>query len=159
AVLVAALAWAAPARAQTATVGPGSSTAVAPTQETLPGGLVRPGGTATVAPPGRRLSQAQVIAIADRVPKVREAVREHPTATKEAFLKGPGRWQVSYVVDRGGGDRTEVAQVLVDDLSETVVEAWTGYQVPWTMARGYPGAFGRGVNSPWVWIPLCVLFV
>ena len=27
------------------------------------------------------------------------------------------------------------------------------------MARGYPGAFGRKVNSPWVWIPLSILFV
>src|SRR5690349_18780104 len=27
------------------------------------------------------------------------------------------------------------------------------------MARGYPGAFGRKVNSPWVWIPLTLLFV
>ena len=27
------------------------------------------------------------------------------------------------------------------------------------MARGYPGAFGRKVNAPYVWIPLCVLFV
>ena len=27
------------------------------------------------------------------------------------------------------------------------------------MARGYPGAFGRKVNSPWVWIPLTLLFL
>jgi hypothetical protein len=27
------------------------------------------------------------------------------------------------------------------------------------MARGYPGAFGRIVNAPWVWIPLALLFV
>jgi hypothetical protein len=27
------------------------------------------------------------------------------------------------------------------------------------MARGYPGAFGRKVNSPWVWIPLSILFI
>jgi hypothetical protein len=27
------------------------------------------------------------------------------------------------------------------------------------MARGYPGAFGRKVNSPWVWIGLALLFV
>jgi hypothetical protein len=27
------------------------------------------------------------------------------------------------------------------------------------MARGYPGAFGRKVNSPWVWIPLCAFFL
>ena len=49
--------------------------------------------------------------------------------------------------------------MLVDDGSGAVTEAWTGDQVAWTMARGYPGAFGRKVNAPWVWIPLCVLFV
>src|ERR671931_937755 len=27
------------------------------------------------------------------------------------------------------------------------------------MARGYPGAFGRKINSPWVWIPLTLLFI
>ena len=39
------------------------------------------------------------------------------------------------------------------------LEVWTGYQVAWPMARGYPGAFGRKVNAPYVWIPLCVLFL
>ena len=156
AVLLAALATAAPAGAQTATAGPGSSTAASPTQETIAGGLVRP-ARSDVAPPGRTRSAQQVLAIADRLPKVQEARREHPGSTREAFLKEPGRWQVSYIVDKDG-DRKEIAQVLVDDLSGAVLEAWTGYQVPWTMARGYPGAFGRAVNSPWVWIPLCILF-
>jgi hypothetical protein len=27
------------------------------------------------------------------------------------------------------------------------------------MARGYPGAFGRKLNRPYVWLPLCVLFL
>ena len=27
------------------------------------------------------------------------------------------------------------------------------------MARGYAGAFGRKLNAPYVWIPLCVLFL
>ena len=27
------------------------------------------------------------------------------------------------------------------------------------MARGYPGAFGRKVNAPYVWLPLCAIFV
>ena len=49
--------------------------------------------------------------------------------------------------------------MLVDDRTGAVEETWTGFQVAWTMARGYPGAFGRTVNAPWVWIPLCVLFV
>ena len=27
------------------------------------------------------------------------------------------------------------------------------------MARGYEGAFGRKLNAPYVWLPLCVLFL
>jgi hypothetical protein len=40
-----------------------------------------------------------------------------------------------------------------------VLEQWTGFQVAWTMARGYPGAFGRHVNALYIWLPLCVLFL
>ena len=47
----------------------------------------------------------------------------------------------------------------VDDATGAVLESWTGDQVAWTMARGYEGAFGRKVNAPWIWIPLCVLFL
>ena len=52
-----------------------------------------------------------------------------------------------------GSDR-EVVLVLVDDGAGTVLEDWTEPQVAWTMARGYPGAFGRAVNSPWIWLGL-----
>ena len=27
------------------------------------------------------------------------------------------------------------------------------------MARGYPGAFGRMINAPYIWLPLCAIFV
>jgi hypothetical protein len=47
----------------------------------------------------------------------------------------------------------------VDDRSGRVLEAWRGPQVAWSMARGYEGAFGRGFNAPWVWLPLSVLFL
>ena len=49
--------------------------------------------------------------------------------------------------------------MIVDDASGRVLEAWTGPQVRWTMARGYSGAFGRAVNAPWLWLGLTVLFV
>jgi hypothetical protein len=153
AALLLAVACAAAPRAQAQTA---TSAGSSPTQQTLPGGLVRP-AQQDVAPPGFTRTAEQVLQIAGRVPKVREARREHPGSTQEAFTKGAGRWQVSYVVDRDG-ERTEIAQVMVDDLSGVVTEAWTGFYVPWTMARGYPGAFGRGVNSPWVWLPMCALF-
>ena len=47
----------------------------------------------------------------------------------------------------------------VDDRSGAVLEQWSGDQVAWTMARGYAGAFGRKLNAPYVWIPLCLLFL
>ncbi len=39
-----------------------------------------------------------------------------------------------------------------------MLEQWTGFQIAWTMARGYPGAFGRHVNALYIWIPMCFLF-
>jgi hypothetical protein len=124
-----------------------------------PNALVRP-SREDVPPAGRGLTAERVAAIADRGAKVRRARREYPGSTREVFLKGSDRWQVSYFArTKPGEPRKEIAQVLVDDATGRVVEAWTDYQVPWSMARGYPGAFGRIVNAPWVWIPLAGLFV
>jgi hypothetical protein len=110
-------------------------------------------------PPDHRLTGLQAQAIAGRNGKVREALRKYPTAKPEVFLKGPARWQVSWFTPGTGTARKEIAQVYVDDATGGITEAWTGPQVAWTMARGYPGAFGRKVNSPWVWIPLTLLFL
>ncbi|HTX46430.1 MAG TPA: hypothetical protein VMD48_09140 [Solirubrobacteraceae bacterium] len=49
--------------------------------------------------------------------------------------------------------------MYVDDATGRVTQAWTGFQVAWTMARGYPGAFGRRADSWFVWVPLCLLFL
>lgn len=108
-------------------------------------------------PQGYRLTERQAIAIADRLEQVRRARADVRRSTRSAFLKPVRRWQVSYYDD--DEPRNEIAQVHIDDATGAVLEAWTGYQVPWTMARGYDGAFGRKINSPLVWIPLAVLFV
>ena len=52
-----------------------------------------------------------------------------------------------------------MALVFVDPKSGEVTESWTGYQVLWKMARGYSGAFGHKLNAPYVFLPLCVLFL
>jgi Glycosyltransferase family 87 len=91
--------------------------------------------------------------IASRAEKVRSA-REDGPLDPTAYTRGAGRWQVSFFRD---GD--EVVQVLLDDRSGAVLEQWDGDQVAWRMARGYSGAFGRKLNAPWVWIPLCLLFL
>ena len=82
---------------------------------------------------------------------------KNATDTPNVYTKGPGRWQVS--LWSAGKAPKELAQIYVDDQTGAVTEAWTGFQVAWTMARGYSGAFGRKVNAPWVWLPLTLLFV
>ncbi len=113
-----------------------------------------------VAPPGHRLAAKQAGAVAEKLDEVRDELRRYPGATREVFQKGTDRWQVSYFAKVPvGAPRKEIAQIVIDDRSGAVLEAYTNYKVAWTMARGYPGAFGRIVNSPIVWIPLAVLFV
>ncbi|MBB4661062.1 glycosyltransferase 87 family protein [Conexibacter arvalis] len=137
----------------TAATAPPSGATSTPT-ETDPNALATPPSPA-IPPPGRRLSARQAIAIADAIPKIRAEVADHPGSYPTAYTKGAVQWQVSYF----SRDRREIGQVLIDDLTGEVREAWTGYQVPWTMARGYEGAFGRRVNAWYVWGPMCLLFV
>jgi hypothetical protein len=108
----------------------------------------------TKPPPFYERSARDVIRIASGADKVVEERRRHGRLRPVAYTKGVGRWQVSFF---RGDD--EVAQVQVDDATGGVIEQWTGDQIAWTMARGYPGAFGRKLNAPYVWIPLCLLFV
>jgi hypothetical protein len=109
----------------------------------------------TVPPAGFRMTAAAVEKIAARVLTVQATVRSHKGAYPGEYTKGPGQWQVSWFTPQG----KEIAQVYIDDATGAVTQAWTGFQVAWSMARGYPGAFGRRVNALYVWIPMCVLFV
>jgi hypothetical protein len=65
-----------------------------------------------------------------------------------------GNWEVAWFA----GDE-EVALVIVDPASGEVRESWTGHQVAWKMARGYSGAFGHKLNAPYVFLPLCAIFL
>lgn len=105
--------------------------------------------------PGRRLSSDRVLAIAAALASMKRLRAHHPDAYAGAYLKGAGRWQVSYF-SKGG---QEIGQVIVLDLTGRAIEQWTGFQVAWSMARGNPGAFGRHVDALYVWLPLCLLFL
>ena len=109
-------------------------------------------------PAGYRLTGAQAQRIADRTPTAARARRTAPGVYSNVFEKSGSRWQVSYYLTRGKNTK-EIAQIYVSDDTGRVTEAWTGPQVAWTMARGYSGAFGRKVNSPFVWIALTLLFI
>jgi hypothetical protein len=102
-----------------------------------------------------RISQARATEIAKLDPKAVAATEQHPNLSPSASRNSStGLWEVGFFT----GDN-EVVQVVVDPNSGKVVESWTGYQVAWRMARGYPGAFGRMINAPYIWLPLCAIFV
>jgi len=108
-------------------------------------------------PAGYRLTAARVKRIAAANPTVRAELRRHRRAVPYEYTKGAGTWQVSWF--SAGRHQVELIQVYVDDATGKVTQAWTGFQVAWSMARGYPGAFGRRVNAWYVWIPMCLMFV
>ncbi len=131
--------------------------------------LTRSGGTSTatdtnapvpvveshIPPRGRHLASDRVLRIAAALPKMRRVRALNKGSYGGAYLKGPGRWQVSYFSRKG----VEIGQVYIADSTGRVLEQWTGFQIAWTMARGYSGAFGEHVNALYIWLPLCLLFM
>ena len=113
----------------------------------------------TKPPSGYHLTAQAVLAVARRNRTVIAELRNHHHLVPYEYTKGSGTWQVSWFTPPGKQPQKEMIQVYVADSTGQVTQAWTGYQVQWTMARGYPGAFGKRVNALYVWIPLCVLFL
>jgi hypothetical protein len=75
-------------------------------------------------------------------------------AQPRAFQVTPDQWQVRWF-----RDGKAVLEQDVDVRAREVLATWTGDDVDYPMARGYPGWFGGKVNALWVWLPLCILFV
>lgn len=105
------------------------------------------------------LTAAEATTLAKADPKLKAWLAEHPVHRDAAeFQRKDHRWKISFV---GGPKKNEVveAEVYVDDETGDIHEVRVGPQVAWMMARGYEGAFGRGVNNMRVWIPLCLVFL
>ena len=146
--VVAALCAAAPAVA-TATENPALQPPFGP-EPLAPLKLIEPPER---TPPGFRLSGSEAIAIANGTATVRDERSESPAMKPRASTRGTDRWQIDYY--EGG---TDVAQVVIDDATGAVVEAWRNQQVEVKLARGYEDAVAGNVSEAWVWIPLCLLF-
>jgi hypothetical protein len=109
---------------------------------------------AKAADPPPKVTEAQAIAAADRDPNVAKEEARNGNLSDSASVNDDGVWEVAYFA---GGK--EVALVLVDRESGEVSESWTGDQVAWKMARGYSGQFGHKLNAPYVFLPLCAIFL
>jgi hypothetical protein len=105
-----------------------------------------------------RLTERRAVARLLTVSKVARWLDRYPSdPTTDASYEGDkGEWEV-HVWSGGAG---EIARGRVADATGVVVEAWTGPQVAWKMARGRPGAFGGKVLNRWeVWVALSLVFV
>jgi hypothetical protein len=147
---------AAPAGAATTATATTATTTTATTTTAAPGTPVLVSSMDT-PPAGYRLTATKVLRIASADPRVKSELAHHPKAIPYEYTKGAPTWQVSWF--SSAKPQRELLQVYVDDNTGAVTQAWTGFQVAWTMARGYPGAFGRRVNAWYVWLALCVLFI
>jgi hypothetical protein len=98
------------------------------------------------------LGASEAVRSANQDSKVRELRANGELA--HTINKVDGNWEVGYFANG-----KEVALVIVDPTSGLVRESWTGYQVAWKMARGYSGAFGHKLNAPYVFLPLCAIFL
>jgi hypothetical protein len=101
---------------------------------------------------GSDVNATEAVRVADGDAKVVELQAQHRLTSSAS--KVDGNWEVAYFAGE-----EQVAVVLVDPGTGAVRESWTGYQVAWKMARGYEGAFGHKLNAPYVFLPLCALFL
>jgi hypothetical protein len=118
--------------------------------------LAAPG--VAVAQQPARLSSERAIAVFEASPKVKAWLERYPPKpTAEATYDRDSRqWRVKI----WSGEAGQIADGKVDDGTTAVIEAWTGPQVAWTMARGSPGAFGgKTINRPVVWFSLVAVFL
>jgi hypothetical protein len=145
----------APPAAQAATAPSTASTTTATTTATSTGTVQQP---FTPSIPKSLLSGQEALARFLAYPKVATWLKRYPKnpQTNATFETATRTWKLQVWSGRAG----EIALGKVDDTSGSVLEAWTGPQVAWGMARGRVGSFGGKVlNAWWTWIPLSIVFV
>jgi hypothetical protein len=129
--------------------------------------------------PAAQRSEQQAIVLFEHAPKVASWLSRYTRGSYDPSRTNPtnarfdaksGLWTVQIYEQPAG----EIAAGKVLDSSGRVIEAWTGPQVAWTMARCTDGttstptnwllrpgcgAFGGSeINTPWIWLSFCALF-
>jgi len=104
--------------------------------------------------PSNSINQQRALQIVKQLPRVSAEHRLHPDAHWDT-ARQPERWRVQLWTAKG----ELVAEVFLAPTDGKVLEQWTGYQAAWSMARGYPGAFGHSAAALWVWLPLLAAFL
>jgi len=141
-------------------LAPAASTAAAATAPSGSTATTTTGATVEqpFTPDAARLTSKRALARFLAYPKVASWLKHYPRnpQTNTTFDTTSRTWKVQVWSGRAG----EIALGKVDDGTGAILEAWTGPQVAWGMARGRVGSFGGKVlNAWWMWIPLSAVFV
>ena len=110
----------------------------------------------TEPPPGYRHDALSVIRAAVATGTAQRLIRRHGEALRiRPFVRGGTReWWVVFA------KRPRVLlEVNVDDRNGEVTAVWEGFQADWYIARGTEGLLVQKLNAPYVWLPLCALFL
>ena len=87
----------------------------------------------------------------------RGSARYPPDPTTDTTFRPESR---TWLVKAWSGEAGQVVQVVLEDTTGRVTEAWTGPQVAWKMARGGEGSFGgKTLLEPSVWLGFCLVFL
>ncbi len=104
-------------------------------------------------PPPGAITKSKAVEVASESPKVFEERIKNPGLTPSPNYKD-GKWEIGYFAHD-----EEILLINVDASTGEVVETWTGYQVAWEMARGYPGSFAHKFDAVWIFVPFCLFFL
>lgn len=114
----------------------------------------------TVPPEGFTTNARQAVRIASREKAVVEAERKQPDVRGHAFVSALPtaegtfyHWDVRF--------RTQDRELVEVQLTGTgrVLVVTTAPDVGWGLVLGLPGILGKKLNAPYVWLPLCLLFL
>lgn len=137
-------------------VAPARGAAPAPSVDDTAGRLDEAPLMAPDAPPA--LTEREAVGALLAWPQVSRWLDRYPSGpqTDATFDRRRREWTVRV----WSGEAGEIATGTVADAGARVLDAWTGPQVAWKMARGRPGAFGGKLLTSWpVWLTLSALFL
>ena len=116
--------------------------------------LAVPAGAAVVANPHLTRAEATRLVLSD--PTVASWLRRYRgrrLVKLASYRAQRGVWEIKVFSGAAG----EIALGVVDDRTGRVLEAWSGPQVAWPIARGAIGS--RQLNRPGVWLAFCAVFL
>jgi Glycosyltransferase family 87 len=114
----------------------------------------------TVPPPTFAINARQAIAVGERTKAVRDARRKYKNLKATAYISplqlpegGFYHWDVYW--RSGNKDIVEVEMGRSGHIFEIVKTIDIG----WPLLYGSPGVLGHKLNAPYIWLPLCLLFL